>query len=107
MHRDAAHCRDVADVCGDGFVRDRIGRVQAADEVRIFRDEIRTEDDGMRRRKINDGRIIADADNEFASLRTESLADLADQAAFPKLLKVHAMASAPLRRRRGPRTTLG
>src|SRR5215831_10604033 len=103
MKRRAPHGSDVADIRGDCFIGYRIRRVQVANEVTVFCDEIGTEHQRITRWNVKNGGIISNGDG---CRRFESLPDLAYQAAFAEILKLHTMASAVLRRR-GPRTIFG
>src|SRR5215471_2887024 len=51
---------------------------------------------------VENGGVISYGDGRR---RFESVADFANQTAFAEITKVHTMASALLRRRRGPRTS--
>src|SRR5215475_861862 len=106
MHGGSAHCCDIADIRGDRFVSDRIGRMKIANEVRVLDEEIRTADKRIAGWKIDHGRIVTDADGPMRGLRAKSLSDSADESPFPQVADLHTVASAPLRRRRGRRTTL-
>src|SRR5207249_2634576 len=92
----------IADICGDGFIRDGIRRMDVANEVPVFDKQVRTEDERFIRLNVENGGIISYWDDHR---RFESLPDFPDETAFTELIEFHTVASAPLRRRRGPRTT--
>src|SRR5438552_9611567 len=103
MKRDSAHRSDIADVCCYRFVADGMYGVQVANEVAIFRHQIGAEHDRMIRRNVKNGGVISDRDNRR---RLKPLPDFAYQSAFAEIVKLHTVASAPFRKRRGPRTIL-
>ena len=67
MHWDSAHGPNIADVGGDGFVANRVGKMQISDEVRIFGEKVGTEDSGIAGRKIEDCGVVTDTDMYLAS----------------------------------------
>ena len=103
MHGNPTHGTDIAHVGGNGFVADRIRWMKTSDEVCVFGDQIRTENCRVPGGKIEDRGIIANSDGNLAAAK--SLADFAYEGTFAEIAEVHTVASAFLRRRRGPRTT--
>jgi len=61
VHRDAAHCADVADIDGDGFVSHGVGRMHATSKVCAFNNEIGAIDQAMAGWHVENGRIVTDA----------------------------------------------
>src|SRR5215475_1225568 len=106
MRGGSAHCSDIADIGGDRFVSDRIGRMKVANKVRVLGKEVRAEHEGIAGKRLDYGGVITNANGPVSGLRAESLSDLADESALAQVAEFHTVASAPLRRRRGPRTTL-
>src|SRR5262245_61440810 len=74
--------------------------------MRIFDQKIRTKHQRVTLQQINNGCIVTNTDGPLFCIGSKLLPDLADQSAFSKIAEFHTVASAPLRKRRGPRTTL-
>src|SRR5262249_15583591 len=106
VHCGAAHRGDITHVRRNRFVGDGSSRVEIPEEVRVFGNEIRAEDDGAALGNVDDRGIVTDTDGQAGGLRTKSLSDLADESAFTEIAQLHAVTSAPLRKRLGPRTIL-
>src|SRR5262245_28848357 len=106
MHGNSGHCGDIAYIRRNGLVTDGIGRMKSTDEMRVFSDEIGTENQGIALGDIDDGGIVADADRKLAGSFRKTPANSADDGAFAGVAELHTVASTPFRRRRGPRTTL-
>src|SRR5262249_44868260 len=106
MHGNSGHCGDIAYIRRNRLVTDGIGRMKSTDEMRVFSDEIGTENHGIALRDVEDGGIVADADRKLAGSFRKTPANSADDRAFAGVAELHTVASTPFRRRRGPRTTL-
>src|SRR5881409_589035 len=100
MKRGASHSAHIADIRGDGFVADRIRRIEITNEMRILGEQVGTENQGLAGRNIKNGGVVANGNNDG---RFESFANFSNEAAFAEIFEFHTAASAPFGRGFGPR----
>src|SRR5207249_5884976 len=100
MKRGASHSAHIADIRGDGFVADRIWRIEITNEMGILGEQIGAENQRLAGRNVKNGGVVPYGNNDG---RFEPFADFSKEAALAEIFELHTLASPSFGRRRGPR----